>query len=149
MNISDISKSPWHNLAAREALPVLVMAVLRGEPGLVGTTALLAKLGVDMRDQRGIKNILAHLANTRKDGSLAGWFSEGKPTMGTNGHPSIKWHNNTSYIAPTVQVRTPIAESILDIHDCPKCGERPCFDGKCWTEVEWRARLEAWNSRIK
>lgn len=91
MSIQEIAATSHWKTEALEPLALLVADYLGTlEPSItIGTTDLLAKLGWSHDMGR---DVFAHLGNARKRGLLEGHFTAGKPTYGTFGKPSIRWH---------------------------------------------------------
>lgn len=93
MDIHAIAKTYWTNQEALHSLAALVRVGLSGVTVPIGTTALLGRLGADLGDVAGMKNLFAHLANARKTKLVEGYWTAGKPMPGTRGFPSYKWHD--------------------------------------------------------
>jgi hypothetical protein len=94
MEVKEIAEASWRNGAATEAIVEHVQTALESLPqedAPIGTTRLL-HLVMPLATEVQQKAILSHIYNARVAGLLDGWFVRGKPTGGTFGKPSIKWH---------------------------------------------------------
>lgn len=94
MNITDIAKARWTDQNAPRELALLVSAHLSTLAGdaTLPTGKLLAALKSDLTNDE-IKSLCSHLSRARAAGYLDGYFTQGKPTGGTFGKPSFRWHN--------------------------------------------------------